>query len=261
MSEEIIENTDKLSIGARLRKQRREMGDISEQTVNEKTHIRAEFIRFMEEDRFDMIPLAPVYRIGFLRIYAKFLQLDADALVNEYKKQSKLSGGNTRKPVAGVPFSVEISDGSEYSAPLEDSEEKSSVSIVKLAIWVVVAIVAAAIIVLGFSKISNLAENSVKVSTATIEAANAEYEISITTTASQKIKISENYEGWDREKSQPIVGKVIFDEQVLAGSRRTIKGHGRLYVQQDVPGATTITIGDGKGQSGKTAAFIVDPNK
>ncbi|MCR5184198.1 MAG: helix-turn-helix domain-containing protein [Opitutales bacterium] len=261
MSEENTEVAEKLSIGARLRQRRRDMGDISEQTVNEATHIRADFIRFMEEDHFDLIPLAPVYRIGFLRIYAKFLHLDADELVNEYKKLAKLTGGNTRKPVAGVPFDVEISDGSEYA----DSErknagfsKKSLSSVLKILAGVVVAIVVAVIIVMGFSKISNLAENTNEI---VADDVAAEYEFVVVSSASQRLRINEDYQGWDRDNNQPIAGKLIFEEQVIPGSKRTLKAHGKLYVQQEVPGSVTIEI-DGKNHSSsKGNAFTVDPAK
>lgn len=50
--------------------------------------IRAEFIRAMEEDRFDDLP-GPAYISGFLRTYANHLGLDGDQLVAWFKDDSQ----------------------------------------------------------------------------------------------------------------------------------------------------------------------------
>jgi len=51
--------------------------------VEEATKIRAKFLAAMEEDRWEELP-APVYARGFISIYAQFLGLDDQALLDEY---------------------------------------------------------------------------------------------------------------------------------------------------------------------------------
>jgi cytoskeletal protein RodZ len=72
------------TIGETLRKARTERGvELSE--VEQATKIRAKFLEAMEEDRWGALP-APVYARGFLDIYARYLGLDQQALLDEYRQ-------------------------------------------------------------------------------------------------------------------------------------------------------------------------------
>ena len=72
------------TIGETLRKARKERGvELSE--VERATKIRAKFLEAMEEDRWGALP-APVYARGFLDIYARYLGLDQEALLEEYRQ-------------------------------------------------------------------------------------------------------------------------------------------------------------------------------
>ncbi|HEY6653576.1 MAG TPA: helix-turn-helix domain-containing protein [Solirubrobacterales bacterium] len=71
------------TIGQKLRQARAERGvELSE--VERATKIRAKFLEAMEEDRWEELP-APVYARGFLDIYARYLGLDQQALLDEYR--------------------------------------------------------------------------------------------------------------------------------------------------------------------------------
>jgi hypothetical protein len=72
------------TIGQKLRQGRTERGvELSE--VERATKIRAKFLEAMEEDRWGALP-APVYARGFLDIYARYLGLDQEALLEEYRQ-------------------------------------------------------------------------------------------------------------------------------------------------------------------------------
>jgi cytoskeleton protein RodZ len=72
------------TIGQKLRQARTERGvELSE--VERATKIRAKFLEAMEEDRWGALP-APVYARGFLDIYARYLGLDQQALLDEYRE-------------------------------------------------------------------------------------------------------------------------------------------------------------------------------
>jgi cytoskeleton protein RodZ len=71
-------------VGQTLRKARTDRGiELSE--VERATKIRAKFLEAMEEDRWEALP-APAYARGFLDIYARYLGLDRDALLDQYSE-------------------------------------------------------------------------------------------------------------------------------------------------------------------------------
>ncbi|MDD2497271.1 MAG: DUF4115 domain-containing protein [Desulfitobacteriaceae bacterium] len=72
-------------IGEELVRARLERG-LSLHDVEEATKIRAKYLTALEEEEFDSLP-GRVYVIGFLRTYGKFLGLDDEMLVSEYKEQ------------------------------------------------------------------------------------------------------------------------------------------------------------------------------
>ncbi|OQA91575.1 MAG: cytoskeletal protein RodZ [Elusimicrobia bacterium ADurb.Bin231] len=75
-------NTEK-TIGQRFKEAREKKG-ISVEEVSKKTLINRDYLIAIEEDRICDIP-APVFAIGSIRNYAKFLNLDAEQLVEESK--------------------------------------------------------------------------------------------------------------------------------------------------------------------------------
>jgi cytoskeleton protein RodZ len=75
--------------GSKL-KQAREARQLTLHEIEWATKIRAEFLQALEEDRFDLLPSGTHAR-GFLRSYARYLGLDADALVDEYNHAAGVS--------------------------------------------------------------------------------------------------------------------------------------------------------------------------
>jgi transcriptional regulator with XRE-family HTH domain len=62
--------------------------------ISQELHIRREYLEALERDEWDKLP-GEVYGIGFLRTYARHLDVDADALVN-YRR--KLAGQQAPPP-------------------------------------------------------------------------------------------------------------------------------------------------------------------
>ena len=71
-----------LEIGRTLETARKERG-LSLKQVEEATKIRTGYLADLEQENFDVLPA--VYVQGYLRTYASFLHLDADAMVRELK--------------------------------------------------------------------------------------------------------------------------------------------------------------------------------
>lgn len=72
-----------MGIGEILRSERENKG-YSLNDVEDATKIRSGYIEALERENFEEIP-GEVYRLGFLKIYSKFLGLDPDAIVSQYK--------------------------------------------------------------------------------------------------------------------------------------------------------------------------------
>lgn len=72
-------------IGEALREGRRRLGlDIKD--VEERTKIRARYLRALENENWEVLP-APAYVRGFLRTYGQLLGLDGELLADEYRRR------------------------------------------------------------------------------------------------------------------------------------------------------------------------------
>lgn len=86
------ESGEGMRIGEVLKRSRTRQGiEIAE--VEERTKIRTKYLRALESEDWEVLP-SPAYARGFLRTYAQLLGLDADALVDAYRRQveSELPG-------------------------------------------------------------------------------------------------------------------------------------------------------------------------
>lgn len=72
-------------VGAILRAARQEKG-ITLREVEEATKIRLRYLDALEKGDYDQIP-GRVYALGFVRNYARFLGLDAQALIKQFKEE------------------------------------------------------------------------------------------------------------------------------------------------------------------------------
>jgi transcriptional regulator with XRE-family HTH domain len=79
------------NIGERLEEARTRKG-ISIREAAEATKIRGDYLASFENDSFE-IPLPEIYRRGFLKLYANYLNLDAEQIITDY---NALQLGNAR---------------------------------------------------------------------------------------------------------------------------------------------------------------------
>jgi cytoskeleton protein RodZ len=79
------DGTGRIEIGAALRDARRRYGmDVRE--VEDRTKIRAKYIRALENEDWETLP-APAYIRGFLRTYGSMVGLDGEMLVDEFRRR------------------------------------------------------------------------------------------------------------------------------------------------------------------------------
>jgi cytoskeleton protein RodZ len=92
----VMRRDGELQIGEVLNGTRTRLGlDIA--TVERDTKIRTKYLRALENEAWDVLP-GPTYVKGYLRTYAEYLGLDADALVDEYRR------GIERSPAVEQPY-------------------------------------------------------------------------------------------------------------------------------------------------------------
>lgn len=87
-------NGEQMRIGEVLKRARTRQG-MEVRTAEDRTKIRTKYLRAMESDDWEVLP-SPAYAKGFLRTYAQLLGLDADAIVDEFRRQveGELEGGH-----------------------------------------------------------------------------------------------------------------------------------------------------------------------
>jgi cytoskeleton protein RodZ len=91
---------DKHGIGETLRKQRKARG-ISMVEVAEHTKIGKKYLEALENDEYGVLP-AETYTLGFLRAYAKYLELDDDELIRHYREQRRLQHAKSDEGPDGI---------------------------------------------------------------------------------------------------------------------------------------------------------------
>jgi len=79
------------TVGARLKKERRRQ-KLTLEDAEEATKIRLRYLKALEADRFDQFPQL-VYMLGFVRRYARFLALETDEIVEQFRQEHKEFAG------------------------------------------------------------------------------------------------------------------------------------------------------------------------
>lgn len=105
------------SIGQRLEEARNSKG-ISLREAAEATKIRSDFLGYFEQNKFEY-DLPQIYRRGFLKNYARFLQLDPEKIITDYDAQALSQSRTEHKSGSELFGQVEI-DTDNVSQTLED---------------------------------------------------------------------------------------------------------------------------------------------
>lgn len=97
------------TIGERLEEARKRKG-LSIREAAEHTKIRGDYLQKFEANSFD-IDLPPLYIRGFVRTYARYLEMDAERIVSEVEtslgRESKPARREHREPLGRVDFGAE----------------------------------------------------------------------------------------------------------------------------------------------------------
>src|SRR2546423_2542080 len=125
------------SIGETLRRERVRQG-LNVASIATRTKIGLHLIEAIEADQFDRLP-GGVFARSFVRQYARFLGLDEEELVGQFKKQFE-------EPLNAVPLpDSSISSHIPHVPPLEDFRQRfGSDSSLRAFMWLVAAVLACA---------------------------------------------------------------------------------------------------------------------
>ena len=97
------------TIGERLEEARKRKG-ISIREAAEHTKVRGDYLQKFEANTFDL-SLPPLYIRGFVRSYARFLDLDADAFLKDYDAAIASEGRAVRRETREVYGRVDFGGG------------------------------------------------------------------------------------------------------------------------------------------------------
>ena len=99
------------TVGENLRQARDSMG-LSISDVSSLLHISDEYVHALENDQFEVLP-APIYVKGYIRNYAKLVQIEDEELVQSYMQLTQGSGDLARGSEELVSLSPELPKGLE----------------------------------------------------------------------------------------------------------------------------------------------------
>jgi cytoskeletal protein RodZ len=148
------------NVGDRLAEARKRLG-IALREASEATKIRTDYLQEMESGSFDF-SLPEIYKVGFLKIYARFLKLDADKLAADYTMQFSSVGRSDRENLGrmdspashvagGATVGHETSIASEYD---EDSAKKKA-ELIRLVAFLGLALVILVVLIIGLQHLLN----------------------------------------------------------------------------------------------------------
>jgi cytoskeletal protein RodZ len=103
------------TLGERLQEARQRLG-VTLREAAEFTKIRTDYLQAMEAGQFESIPLADVYKRGFVKLYAKYLRLDEEKAAADFNAHHSLKA--SRRP---LDAGVEEPEGDGFSLPVGPS--------------------------------------------------------------------------------------------------------------------------------------------
>jgi cytoskeleton protein RodZ len=103
------------NLGERLEEARKRKG-VSVREAAEATKVRSDYLQKFEANSFE-IDLPPLYIRGFVRNYARYLDIDAERFLAEFDSMTAAAGRTPRRESREVYGRVEFAEGGEGATP------------------------------------------------------------------------------------------------------------------------------------------------
>lgn len=217
------------TIGERLEEARKRKG-ISIREAAEATKIRSDYLQKFESNLFDL-DLPPLYIKGFVRSYARYLDLDADRLLQEFagafSGEAKPARRETREVFGRVDFNEAPAGrptppaGPETAPAAPESRPPiDQALLLKYGVLGGGALIAVLLIIVVINLLSSRPESPPRTSQSTT-AMKAEAAQTLTLTATQptRVKVVQEFDG-----------KVLFNAALAAGETRSLSKVGALLI-------------------------------
>jgi cytoskeleton protein RodZ len=213
------------TIGERLEEARKRKG-ISIREAAETTKIRGDYLQKFEANSFD-VDLPALYVRGFLRSYARFLDLDPDRIVNDFDalggRESKPARRETREVFGRVDFNEPArSPEAGEAAPAGGRSAQDQAVMLKFALLGGGALVAIIVIILLinvlFTRSPAKSSSATQGPAATVQA-DAAQTLTLTAIEATRVKVV-----------QELDGAVLFNGALARGETKPIKKQGKLLI-------------------------------
>jgi cytoskeleton protein RodZ len=207
------------TIGEKLEEARKRKG-ISVREAAETTKIRGDYLQKFEANSFDLA-LPPLYIRGFLRSYARYLDLDAERFLAEFDSVLAAEGRAPRRESREVYGRVEFGEtGGE--APAAGRTTQDQAVMLKFGLLIGGAIVAIIVIILLinvlFFRAPAKAAATAAGPAATVQADVAQT-LTLTATEATRVKVV-----------QDLDGKVLFNDALARGESKSVRKLGKLLI-------------------------------
>ncbi|NBX01222.1 hypothetical protein EBR11_01645 [bacterium] len=96
------------TLGEKLQEARQRLG-VTIREAAEVTKLRTDYLQAMEANQFESIPLADVYKRGFVKLYARYLRLDDEKACADYNSHHAARVARRPLDVAAIEEEVAFS--------------------------------------------------------------------------------------------------------------------------------------------------------
>lgn len=213
------------TIGEKLEEARKRKG-ISIREAAETTKIRGDYLQKFEANSFD-IDLPPLYIRGFLRSYARYLDLDPDRYVNDYNALLASEGKPVRRENREVYGRVDFgdaaraADGAEVASSGRSAQEQALMW--KFGLLGGGAIIVLALIILLvrvlFSGSPAKTDQTASPPAAAIVQPEPAQTLTLTASDATRVKVV-----------QDLDGAVLFNAALARGESKTLRKNGTLLI-------------------------------
>lgn len=219
------------TIGERLEEARKRKG-ISVREAAEQTKIRGDYLQKFEANSFD-IDLPPLYIRGFVRTYARYLELDPERIVADVDavlaREGKPARREAREPLGRVDFGTpEVRTEDAGAAATDTRSAREKAMLMKFGLLVGGALVAITVIILLINVLftDRAAKPSHEAATATttpVVQAEAAQTLTLTAVEATRVKVV-----------QDLDGATLFNGGLAKGEAKSFKKKGKLLITVEV---------------------------
>ena len=203
------------TIGEKLEEARKRKG-ISVREAAETTKIRGDYLQKFEANSFDL-DLPPLYIRGFLRSYARYLDLDAERFLAEFDSVMAAEGRTPRRESREVYGRVEFGEGTENGNGGRSAQDQAVM--LKFGLLIGGALVALVAIILLSKVLFFSAPDKTAAGPAPTVQADAAQTLTLTATEATRVKVV-----------QDLDGKVLFNEAIARGQSKSVRKLGKLLI-------------------------------